>query len=377
MTVDRLWRALTHIEQREDLLNWRIGNVYLWPLVRMRLYREIAESAGIFERLPERPEIPQVPLKHVQGRSEFAVVPFLRRNLAGEDLFSQPIVDALAGTAAPLIFGMGEHDIDSGRLQVEQLEREFLRRYRTLAKLRVLPSLRRHHELKWQRVIAYFESEFGIALKSNRVFPRWLLVNFVAQRHGWFRLFASLGVRKVFVVNAWKRAMIAGAQKAGAIVVEPQHGLLSDMHPLIEAGLPGRNVVQIGIADFSNSPEYAARARELGIHVIPRSALRRENPTEIWRQALLKLEHVQGVHVDFDVDVCDRAAVPACPAAAPGGLSADQLREFAELAGRTPVVKSMDITEIDATADSADQRTIRLGALLILEAAAGLANRGK
>ena len=233
MTVDRLWRALTHIEQREDLLNWRIGNVYLWPLVRMRLYREIAESAGIFERLPERPEIPQVPLKHIQGRSEFAVVPFLRRNLAGEDQFSQPIVDALAGTAAPLIFGMGEHDIDSGRLQVEQLEREFLRRYRTLAKLRVLPSLRRHHELKWQRVIAYFESEFGIALKSNRVFPRWLLVNFVAQRHGWFRLFASLGVRKVFVVNAWKRAMIAGAQKAGAIVVEPQHGLLSDMHPLL------------------------------------------------------------------------------------------------------------------------------------------------
>jgi formiminoglutamase len=35
----------------------------------------------------------------------------------------------------------------------------------------------------------------------------------------------------------------------------------------------------------------------------------------------------------------------------------------------------MDITEIDATADSADQRTVRLGALLILEAAAGLARR--
>lgn len=170
---------------------------------------------------------------------------------------------------------------------------------------------------------------------------------------------------------------------AGLITFDAHHDLRdgisngSPVRRLIEAGLPGRNVVQIGIADFSNSPEYAARAREIGIHVIPRSALRRENPTEIWRQALLKLVHVQGVHVDFDVDVCDRAAVPACPAAAPGGLSADQLREFAELAGRTPVVKSMDITEIDATADSADQRTIRLGALLILEAAAGLANRGK
>lgn len=168
---------------------------------------------------------------------------------------------------------------------------------------------------------------------------------------------------------------------AGLITFDAHHDLRdgvsngSPVRRLIEAGLPGRNVVQIGIADFSNSPEYAARARELGIHVIPRSTLRHENPSEIWRQALAKLSHVQGIHVDFDVDVCDRAAVPACPAAAPGGLSADQLREFAELAGRTELVRQLDITEIDATADSADQRTIRLGALLILEAAAGLANR--
>jgi formiminoglutamase len=35
----------------------------------------------------------------------------------------------------------------------------------------------------------------------------------------------------------------------------------------------------------------------------------------------------------------------------------------------------MDITEIDAAADSPDQRTIRLAALLILEAATGVALR--
>ncbi|MEN9607012.1 MAG: hypothetical protein RL605_840, partial [Actinomycetota bacterium] len=87
------------------------------------------------------------------------------------------------------------------------------------------------------------------------------------------------------------------------------------------------------------------------------------------------LQGVAGIHVDFDVDVCDRSVVPACPAAAPGGLSADELRQFAELAGRTPSVRQLDITEIDATADSADGRTVRLAALLILEAAAGLAHR--
>ena len=38
-------------------------------------------------------------------------------------------------------------------------------------------------------------------------------------------------------------------------------------------------------------------------------------------------------------------------------------------------VRAMDITEIDASIDTADQRTVRLAALLVLEAAAGLASR--
>ena len=84
---------------------------------------------------------------------------------------------------------------------------------------------------------------------------------------------------------------------------------------------------------------------------------------------------MESIHVDFDVDVCDRSVVPACPAAAPGGISADELRQFALLAGKAKNVTSLDITEIDATADTPDQRTIRLAALLILEASTGLALR--
>jgi formiminoglutamase len=38
-------------------------------------------------------------------------------------------------------------------------------------------------------------------------------------------------------------------------------------------------------------------------------------------------------------------------------------------------VRSVDIAEVDATADTPDQRTVRLAALLILESAAGLASR--
>jgi len=148
----------------------------------------------------------------------------------------------------------------------------------------------------------------------------------------------------------------------------------SPVRRLIEAGLPGTSVVQIGINDFSNSPQYAARARQYGVHVIPRSALRNRTTDSVMDEALSKLGNKQ-IHVDIDMDVCDRAFVPACPAAAPGGISADELRQFAFLVGKAKQVQSVDITEIDAMADSADGRTVRLGALAVLEIASGYQNR--
>jgi formiminoglutamase len=169
---------------------------------------------------------------------------------------------------------------------------------------------------------------------------------------------------------------------AGLITLDAHHDLRdgisngSPVRRLIEAGLNPKRIVQIGIADFSNSPAYALRAQELGIRVIARSELRRRSVEDIWAEAISIAGAGSGsVHVDFDVDVCDRAVVPGCPAAAPGGISADELRQFAYLAGWSNLVKSIDITEVDATADAPDGRTVRLAALLLLEAAAGLASR--
>jgi formiminoglutamase len=140
-----------------------------------------------------------------------------------------------------------------------------------------------------------------------------------------------------------------------------------------EAGFDPKRIVQIGINDFSNSPQYSRRAKSLGITVITREELASRSAEDVIAQALA----IAGpnTHVDFDVDVCDRAFVPACPASAPGGISAFELRTFANLVTRSETVRSIDITEIDATMDAPDQRTIRLGALLILEAAKGLLGR--
>ena len=167
---------------------------------------------------------------------------------------------------------------------------------------------------------------------------------------------------------------------AGLITFDAHHDLRdgisngSPVRRLIEAGLPGTSVVQIGINDFSNSPQYVARAREFGVHVIPRASLRNRSADSVMDEALSNLGNKK-LHIDIDMDVCDRAFVPACPAAAPGGISADELRQFAFLVGKASQVVSVDITEIDALADSADGRTVRLGALTVLELASGLASR--
>ena len=170
--------------------------------------------------------------------------------------------------------------------------------------------------------------------------------------------------------------------KVGLITLDAHHDLRdgntngSPVWRLIQAGLPGKNIVQIGISDFANSKEYSTRAKEAGIFVITRAQLRNKSIQDAMKQAFAHLgRNVDHIYVDLDVDVCDRSVAPASPAATPGGISADELRQAAFLAGTNYKVRAVDITEIDPKRDSKDERTVRLAALLVLEIAAGYKTR--
>lgn len=150
----------------------------------------------------------------------------------------------------------------------------------------------------------------------------------------------------------------------------------SPVRQLLEAGLDGRHVVQVGLADFSNSPFYARRARDAGITIVSRDHLRTQNVEETVARALaIAGAGGRRVYVDIDMDAADRSVVPGCPAAAPGGLSADEMRRFVRAVASHSHVVALDLTEIDVELDSADQRTVRLAALLVLEALAGVQRR--
>lgn len=180
-------------------------------------------------------------------------------------------------------------------------------------------------------------------------------------------------------------AGIAGGDLAGwgLVTLDAHHDLRegvsngSPVRQLLEAGLPGTQVVQVGLNDFANSAAYAASASAAGITVVARGAMRGRDVAEVADEALAVAgASDRPVYVDVDLDAADRAAVPGCPAASPGGLSADEMRRFVRRAAADPRVRALDLTEVDVGRDSADQRTVRLVALLVLEALAGVVGRG-
>lgn len=145
---------------------------------------------------------------------------------------------------------------------------------------------------------------------------------------------------------------------------------------LLEDGLPGPNVVQIGIQSFANSPDHADVARKAGIKVVPRDEVAARTIRTVVAEALEHLnERVGAIYVDFDVDVLDRAFAPATPGARPGGIAPRELFEAAFLCGRHPKVKAADIVEVSPPDDVADV-TVLAAAQLLLRFASGVVTRG-
>lgn len=170
--------------------------------------------------------------------------------------------------------------------------------------------------------------------------------------------------------------------RAGLVTIDAHYDLRdgvsngSPVRRLVEAGLDPSRIVQVGIQDFANSAAYARRAAELGITVIHRDELHVRPPADVMAEALEVAGAAGGpVHLDVDVDACDRSVAPGCPASVPGGLGAWELRALVRAAASDPRVRSADLVEIDATADAPDGRTVRLAALCVLEFAAGISAR--
>jgi formiminoglutamase len=145
---------------------------------------------------------------------------------------------------------------------------------------------------------------------------------------------------------------------------------------LIEAGLPGDRVAQVGIHPFGNAREHADWAHAQGVHVFPLDAVREHGIAHVVGSAASVLRGcgVERVYVDFDIDVVDRAFAPACPASLPGGMAPDDLLHAAFLLGAAREVCAADLCEVDANAD-VNGMTVRLAAATFVSFCSGVASR--
>ena len=159
------------------------------------------------------------------------------------------------------------------------------------------------------------------------------------------------------------------AMDSGPTNGNPIRGLIE------EHGLPGRNVVQIGIHSFANSAPYRDYCDDAGITTVTVEQVDRIGMRAVVDVALNQLAATcERIYVDVDVDVLDKAFAPASPGARPGGLTVRQLSEGVSRCATHPAVAAMDIVEVDPANDR-DGQTLDVMAHLLLTAAAGLATR--
>ena len=134
---------------------------------------------------------------------------------------------------------------------------------------------------------------------------------------------------------------------------ETDGGLINGnpIRALLEDGLPGRNICQIGLAPFANTAKMHADAVSAGIGVWTIGEVRARGIASVLEAARSRLAHADILMVDFDIDVIDRPHFPAAPGARPGGMPADMFFAAARRLAEDPRVKLVDLTEFDPGID--------------------------
>lgn len=122
----------------------------------------------------------------------------------------------------------------------------------------------------------------------------------------------------------------------------------------MQDGLPGSHIAQIGLLPFANTKKAHQKAKGAGIYVASAAACKAQGLAAIAANALERLaSRCDVIHVDFDIDVVERAAMPGAPGARPGGVSAQDFFDATRLICAHPKVRSVDLTEFDPSLDVA------------------------
>ena len=143
---------------------------------------------------------------------------------------------------------------------------------------------------------------------------------------------------------------------------------------LMEDGLPGANIAQVGLAAFANSRKMHADALDAGNCLVSMADIRRDGIEAAIDRAIDHVGHCEAILVDCDIDVIDRSALPGAPGARPGGMALEDFFWAVRALAADPRVKAIDLTEWDPPLDSTDLSALT-AARWVAECVAGYESR--
>lgn len=131
---------------------------------------------------------------------------------------------------------------------------------------------------------------------------------------------------------------------------------------LLDDGLDGARISQIGLAPFANTRRAHEKAKAAGISVRMARECRERGLAVVVAEELERLSALcEVIYVDFDIDVIDRSQWPASPGARPGGVSVHDFFDAARVIGAHPKVRAVDLTEYDPSLEIGDLSSLTVG----------------
>jgi len=125
-------------------------------------------------------------------------------------------------------------------------------------------------------------------------------------------------------------------------------------------------VVLIGVRNLDEREKVAVR--ESQVHVFTMKDIDRQGIATVMEDALrLASTGTAGIHVSFDMDVCDPSIAPGVGTPVKGGLDYREAHMVMEIVADSGLLTAVDLVEINPTLDIRNQ-TAQLGAELILSA---------
>ena len=166
------WSRFQAAEQKADVFSIQTLGYQLYPMLRTRLYYQLAQELGIFDNphpnAEAKSELEVVNLNHlITLPAEVVIVPFVRL-VGSEDVYSQPFADAFGSRARVLSHSELAEVRSYGKNKFDRFVYDSM-----------LKEKRRDVRDRWAQMATVFESELGVDLGKFQEFPNWLVRRYI------------------------------------------------------------------------------------------------------------------------------------------------------------------------------------------------------